>query len=76
MLEAVGMPHVVNPDSGLREIAIERGWPVLTFEKPEALRRPIIDDPEQRKKAVMTVGTIAVFVAWYFKRRAKRNRSV
>jgi HAD superfamily hydrolase (TIGR01490 family) len=76
MLEAVGMPHAVNPDSGLREIAIERGWPVLTFEKPAALRRPIIDDPEQRKKAVITVGTIAVFAAWYFKRRSKKNRTV
>ena len=40
MLEAVGMPHAVNPDSGLREISIERGWPVLTFEKPASSTVP------------------------------------
>jgi HAD superfamily hydrolase (TIGR01490 family) len=30
-LEAVGHPVAVNPDARLREIAEERGWPVLTF---------------------------------------------
>ena len=30
-LEAVGHPVVVNPDSKLRRIAAERGWPVLEF---------------------------------------------
>jgi HAD superfamily hydrolase (TIGR01490 family) len=31
MLEAVGNPRVVNPDRALRRIAVQRGWPVLTF---------------------------------------------
>ena len=31
MLEAVGHPHVVNPDRGLRGIAAARGWPVIGF---------------------------------------------
>jgi HAD superfamily hydrolase (TIGR01490 family) len=31
MLEAVGHPHVVNPDRGLRRVARSRGWPVLAF---------------------------------------------
>ncbi|HWF82176.1 MAG TPA: HAD family hydrolase [Streptosporangiaceae bacterium] len=31
MLEAVGRPHVVNPDRHLRRIAAQRGWPVLAF---------------------------------------------
>ena len=31
MLEAVGHPVAVNPDSDLRDIALERGWPVVTF---------------------------------------------
>ena len=31
MLEAVGHPHVVNPDRGLRAIAAARGWPVIAF---------------------------------------------
>ena len=29
MLEMVGRPTAVNPDSKLRAIAVERGWPVL-----------------------------------------------
>jgi HAD superfamily hydrolase (TIGR01490 family) len=31
LLEAVGNPRVVNPDRALRRIALERGWPVLSF---------------------------------------------
>lgn len=31
LLEAVGHPTVVNPDRALRRVALERGWPVLTF---------------------------------------------
>jgi HAD superfamily hydrolase (TIGR01490 family) len=38
MLEAVGHPHVVNPDRELRRLARERGWPVLVFSRPVALR--------------------------------------
>ena len=29
MLEAVGHPVVVNPEPELREIAAERGWPIV-----------------------------------------------
>ncbi len=39
MLEAVGHPHVVNPDKELRAIAEERGWPVLEFKNPISVRR-------------------------------------
>jgi phosphoserine phosphatase len=28
MLETVGFPHAVNPDSKLRRIAERRGWPI------------------------------------------------
>ena len=38
MLEAVGFPHAVNPDRDLRKAAASRGWPVLVFTKPVALR--------------------------------------
>ena len=38
MLEVVGHPHAVNPDRELRKIAASRGWPVLVFTKPVALR--------------------------------------
>jgi len=33
MLELVGHPVVVNPDAGLARVAVERGWPVMRFEK-------------------------------------------
>jgi phosphoserine phosphatase len=33
MLEAVGHPHAVNPDKGLRRVAVERGWPVDDFRR-------------------------------------------
>jgi HAD superfamily hydrolase (TIGR01490 family) len=38
LLSAVGFPTVVNPDRALRRVAQERGWPVLTFAQPVALR--------------------------------------
>ncbi|MFT4085170.1 MAG: HAD family hydrolase [Nocardioides sp.] len=38
MLEAVGHPYAVNPDKELRRVAKERGWPILVFVKPVALR--------------------------------------
>ncbi len=33
-LEAVGHPMVVNPDRALRELALDRGWPILRFDEP------------------------------------------
>jgi phosphoserine phosphatase len=38
MLEAVGHPFAVNPDRELRREANTRGWPVLVFTRPVALR--------------------------------------
>jgi HAD superfamily hydrolase (TIGR01490 family) len=37
MLEAVGLPAVVNPGSRLRKIAAARGWPVLDLRNPVPL---------------------------------------
>lgn len=41
MLELVGIPIAVNPDSKLADVAYERGWPVVQFAKPHyvAVRR-------------------------------------
>jgi HAD superfamily hydrolase (TIGR01490 family) len=41
-LEAVGHPIAVNPDTALRRVALERGWPVLEFSEqffPSPVRR-------------------------------------
>jgi HAD superfamily hydrolase (TIGR01490 family) len=37
LLEAVGHPTAVNPDRALRRVALERGWPILTFSAPVPL---------------------------------------
>ncbi len=55
LLEAVGHPAVVNPDRALRRIATERGWQVLTFSRPVALRLP----PPVRHTAAVA-GAVAV----------------
>ena len=31
VLSLVGFPHAVNPDNGLRQVARQRGWPILRF---------------------------------------------
>lgn len=31
MLELVGHPHAVEPDNRLRKVALENGWPILTY---------------------------------------------
>ncbi len=36
MLEAVGIPHAVNPDRALAAVARERNWPVLAWSLPTA----------------------------------------
>ena len=72
MLEAVGNPYVVNPDTSLRDLAVEHGWPVLSWEKPAALKRPIIDHPEQRKQALIVAGVVAIAIAWWW-RRGRRS---
>lgn len=72
MLEVVGHPYAINPDNSLKEIAMDRGWPILRFEKPAALKKPIIDHPEQQK-ALLAIGVFAIFMTWWLKRRkAKR----
>ncbi|WP_310961523.1 HAD family hydrolase [Nocardioides terrisoli] len=73
MLEAVGHPHAVNPDKDLRKIARERGWPVLVFEKPVALRSRMRLPPAKPTLAALALGGLAAFAAtaWV---RARRLR--
>jgi HAD superfamily hydrolase (TIGR01490 family) len=58
MLEAVGHPHVVNPDKELRKIAGERDWPVLVFVKPVALQSRIPLPPAKPTLAALAVGGV------------------
>ena len=74
MLEVVGHPIVVNPDAPLNEVAVERSWPVIRCEKPVALKKPLIDYPDQRKKAVLGVTALALLTTWLVSRRSKHKR--
>ncbi|OLF15842.1 HAD-IB family hydrolase [Actinophytocola xanthii] len=75
MLEAVGHPTVVNPDRGLRALALERGWPILEFTKPVSLRSRFHGRPGTAV-AVTAIGIGAIATAgatWYgIHRRRKR----
>ena len=73
MLELVGNPVAVNPDSGLRSIAIERDWAIMDFEKPVAMRVSI--DGKQAAAAAgagVAIGAVALGLAWYARRRVLR----
>jgi HAD superfamily hydrolase (TIGR01490 family) len=56
MLGVVGHPHAVNPDKALRKEAIERGWPVLDFSKPIALKTTHARHARRATLAVVAVG--------------------
>jgi hypothetical protein len=68
LLEAVGHPTAVNPDKALRREAVQRGWPILTFADPVALRR--FRSPQRRATlAVAGLGAAAlVGASWYGRR--------
>ena len=73
MLEAVGHPHVVNPDRDLRRLAATRAWPVLIFDKPVTLRSRVPLPPPKPTLAAIVVGSaVAVGAAVWLgaKRRA------
>lgn len=75
MLEAVGHPYAVNPDRTLRKIAADRGWPVLMFSKPVALRQRSAAFRDASRPALAAAaigaGAAAAGLAWYAMRRAR-----
>lgn len=77
MLEAVGHPYAVNPDRALRKAASERGWPVLVFSKPVALRQRGASIREAPKPAIAAAaigaGAAAAGLVWYATRRRGRS---
>lgn len=72
MLETVGNPFAVNPDRALRKEAAERGWPVLVFSKPVALRQRFPGGlPSKPTMAAVALGgaAAAAGLIWYAARR-------
>lgn len=74
LLESVGHPSAVNPDRGLRRVAVERGWPVLTFRNPIPLGRRLRAQPAVPvAAAAIGLGVVAAFgLAWYGRHRRAR----
>lgn len=73
MLESVGNPSVVNADRTFRKFAVDRGWDILSFQKPVALKK----SPAQSKFVVLgaaLVLTVAVALA-IRATRTRRNRT-
>ena len=58
MLAVVGHAFAVNPDRGLRRMAAEEGWAVLTFDRPVLLRAFL-----RPSKPVVVVATGVLVVA-------------
>jgi HAD superfamily hydrolase (TIGR01490 family) len=58
LLATVGHPTAVNPDRGLRKLAVERGWPMLEFRHPIPLSRRL----RQRPAVPVTAAAIGVGV--------------
>ena len=73
MLEVVGHPFAVNPDKGLRKLAEERGWPILTFSRSVPLRTRLGLDDRVAVVAVVTAVALAV-VATALMSRHRRHR--
>ena len=73
MLEAVGHPHAVNPDRELRKVAAAKGWPVLVFVKPVALRSRVPLPPAKPTLAALAVGgAVAVGGVMWVNARKRR----
>ena len=79
LLEEVGHPTAVNPDRALRKIAVEHGWPNLTFANGVPLRERISGLRPPHATATLSVasaGVAAVGAAWYaLHRRRTRERA-
>lgn len=68
LLELVGHPTAVNPDRALRREALLRGWPVLTFAHPVALRSRFPATATTAAAAGLGVAAL-VGAGWYGRRR-------
>jgi HAD superfamily hydrolase (TIGR01490 family) len=72
MLEAVGHPVAVNPDTELRRLALENQWPIRDFAKPVAMKSRIDKKQAAAAGAGVALGAVALGIAWYARRRSLR----
>ena len=73
MLEVVGHPFAVNPDRELRRIATSKGWPVLAFVRPVALRPRVPLPPAKPTLAALAVGGAVAAGSMFWANRRRRG---
>ena len=74
MLELVGNPVAVNPDKELKEIAVEREWPILDFEQAVSLRTRLESIPAPVpviSGAALAAGVAAGLAVWALRSRRR-----
>lgn len=73
MLESVGYPMAINPDRELRQVAVERDWPVRHFQRRVALRQRLAQVPRPPTELMAGAGALGVagaaFWWWYHHRQ-------
>ncbi|QBI19391.1 HAD-IB family hydrolase [Egibacter rhizosphaerae] len=71
MLEAVGHAVAVNPDRDLRHVAVERGWQVRDFERPES--PPRLSHPHAEIVAGAGALSAVAALGWWLYHRRERS---
>jgi HAD superfamily hydrolase (TIGR01490 family) len=76
MLEIVGHPFAVNPDKGLRKLAEERGWPILSFTRSVPLRTRLGLDDRAAVAGVVTAAALILIATALLGRRRRRSSDI
>lgn len=71
LLEAVGFPHAVNPESELRRIAFQRGWPIHEL---RTRRKALLVGIPAGLGGVGLFGSGIALGVWWERKRAARVR--
>jgi HAD superfamily hydrolase (TIGR01490 family) len=75
MLETVGHPVAVNPDKELEEVAGQRDWQIMDFERPVTLRTRLatLPKPVPVISGAAIAGLVGTAVIWLAVRRNRSN---
>lgn len=72
MLQTVGHPFAVNPDSELRKVAQENNWQILDFKKPISMKSRVEKKQAVAAGAGVAIGAVALGITWYARKRITR----
>lgn len=73
MLEIVGHPFAVNPDKGLRKLADEHGWPILSFTRSVPMRTRLGLGNRVTLAGVVGGAALAIVATALLTRRRRRS---